>query len=169
MVCAGLHASVGNAMLLVVSAYMLQIVLYGAYKRPREVTWWLVLGLVALVLGFLITGYRLTWDQRTFWALKVEVNITQSMPVLGDAMARMLLGGAEIGQATLTRLHALHVFVLPLAFVAVLVFKHYLVRLHGRAPAPRRRVHRRSRRGPGRWCATWHSPFSFSERRRRTW
>lgn len=132
----GMHAAIANAMLVVIAAHLLQVVVYGAYRRPREVTWWVGIVLAALVVLLVISGYRLPWDQRTYWALKVEVNITQSMPVVGDAMSRLILGGADIGQQTLTRIYAAHVILLPAAVVALLGIKRLLVRLHGRTPLP---------------------------------
>jgi ubiquinol-cytochrome c reductase cytochrome b subunit len=132
----GMHAAIANAMLLVLALHFLQVVIYGAYKRPREFTWWFGLALAGLVVLMVISGYRLPWDQRTYWALKVEVNITQSMPVVGDALSRLILGGADIGQRTLTRIYAAHVVILPAAMVLLLVAKRALVRFHGRTPLP---------------------------------
>ncbi len=133
----GLHAYAANAMLIIVGVHMLHVVLAAAYKKPREVTWWLGLALMGLLLGLIITGYRLPWDQRTYWALKVEANITGAMPVVGDALNRLIAGGAELGQATITRLYTLHVVALPALFIAILAFKARQIRRHGlSAPTP---------------------------------
>lgn len=127
----GLHAHVANAMVIIVGIHLLHVVLAGAYKKPREITWWLGLALMGLLLGLIITGYRLPWDQRTYWALKVEANITGAMPLVGDALNRILLGGADLGQSSITRLHALHVLVLPALVIAILALKVRQLRRYG--------------------------------------
>ena len=93
--------------------HLLQVALYGAYKRPREVTWWFGLALLGVVQGLALTGYLLPWDQKGYWATKVATNIAGTLPVLGSAMQTLIVGGGEYGQATLTRFYVLHVGVLP--------------------------------------------------------
>lgn len=133
----GLHAYAANAMVIVVGIHLIHVVLAGAYKKPREFSWWIMLAFMGLLLGLIITGYRLPWDQRTYWALKVEANITGAMPVVGDTLNRLIAGGAELGQATITRLYALHVVVLPALTVMLLVFNDRLLRRYGlAAPTP---------------------------------
>jgi len=130
----GLHSYGAQAMLIVSGLHMVQVLVYGAYKKPREVTWWLGLALLGLVLGLLITGYRLPWDQRTYWALVVELNVAGATPLVGGSMYEMAAGGPAIGQETLTRLYALHVAVLPALVVLLWLGHRALVRKHGRTP-----------------------------------
>ncbi|MCA9581101.1 MAG: cytochrome b N-terminal domain-containing protein [Myxococcales bacterium] len=131
----GLHAYGANAMVVILGIHMFQVVLFGAYKRPREVTFWIGMGLMALLLGLIISGYRLPWDQRTFWALQVEMNIARAMPG-GESIYRLVAGGPELGQLTLTRLYTAHVALLPALFVGLILLKVSLVRRHGRTPPP---------------------------------
>ena len=131
----GLHHFAAQAMVIVLGAHLLQVALFGAYKKPREVTWWLGLGLFAIVLGFALTGYLLPWDQKGYWATRVATNIAGTIPVVGEATQKIMQGGAEYGSLTLTRFYALHVFLLP-ALLAGLVAMHVaLFRKHGVTPS----------------------------------
>ncbi|MEM9192490.1 MAG: cytochrome b N-terminal domain-containing protein [Myxococcota bacterium] len=109
----GLHSYGGEAMLIVISLHILQTVVYGSYKKPHEFNWWLSLGLAGAILGMLVTGYRLPWDQHAYWALAVEMNIVSATPVVGDLLYELVAGGTALGQATLTRLYALHIVIIP--------------------------------------------------------
>lgn len=130
----GLHSYGAQAMLVVTGLHMLQVLVYGAYKKPREVTWWLGLALMGLLVGLLITGYRLPWDHNSYWALVVELNVAAATPGIGDAVHDAVAGGPTVGQETLTRLHALHVAILPALVVLLFLGHRALVRKHGRTP-----------------------------------
>jgi ubiquinol-cytochrome c reductase cytochrome b subunit len=130
----GLHSYGAQAMILVLGMHLLQVALYGAYKRPREVTWWLGLGLLGVVQGLGLTGYLLPWDQKGYWATKVATNIAGTLPVIGTAAQALIVGGTEYGQSTLTRFYVLHVGVLP-ATLALIVTAHVaMFRRHGATP-----------------------------------
>jgi ubiquinol-cytochrome c reductase cytochrome b subunit len=142
----GLHHHGTSAMVVVVGLHLVQVVWAGAYRRPREVTWWLGLGLGALVLAFALTGYVLPFDQKGFWASQTEAQIIGTMPG-GEPIKVLLQGGSEYGNLTITRMYAIHVFVLPIAFVLLTWLHIKLFRKHGvtapELPAPeleRRRV-----------------------------
>lgn len=130
----GLHSYGAQAMLIVTGLHMLQVLLYGGYKKPREVTWWLGLALFGLLLGMLITGYRLPWGQNAYWALLVELNVAAATPVVGEAVHDLVAAGSSIGQETLTRLYAAHVVLLPALMVLLVLGHRALVRRHGRTP-----------------------------------
>lgn len=130
----GLHAYGAQAMMVVVGMHMLQVAIYGAYKAPREVTWWFGLALLGLVQGLALTGYLLPWDQKGYWATKVATNIAGTVPGVGAALQTLLVGGAEYGQATLTRFFVLHVGVLPGLLVLLTTAHVYLFRRHGVTP-----------------------------------
>jgi ubiquinol-cytochrome c reductase cytochrome b subunit len=133
----GLHHFGAQAMVVVLAAHLAQVALFGAYKKPREVTWWLGLALFAMTLGFALTGYLLPWDQKGYWATRVATNIAGTVPVVGDATQKMMQGGAEYGSLTLTRFYALHVAVLPALLVLVVSAHVALFRKHGVTPSPR--------------------------------
>lgn len=138
----GLHHFGAQAMVIVLAAHLLQVALFGAYKKPREVTWWLGLGLLTVVLGFALTGYLLPWDQKGYWATRVATNIAGTVPVVGDATQKLMQGGAEYGSLTLTRFYALHVAVLPALLVLLASMHVALFRKHGVTPPARADVKR---------------------------
>ena len=130
----GLHHHGAQAMVIVLIGHLLQVALFGAYKKPREVTWWLGVALFALTLGFALTGYLLPWDQKGYWATRVATNIAGTIPVVGDATQKLMQGGSEYGSLTLTRFYALHVVVLPALLVGIVAVHVALVRKHGITP-----------------------------------
>ncbi len=130
----GLHHYGAQAMVIVLGMHLLQVALYGAYRKPREVTWWFGLGLLGVVQGLALTGYLLPWDQKGYWATKVATNIAGTLPVIGPAVQTLIVGGAEYGQATLTRFYVLHVGVLPATLVMLVSLHVALFRKHGATP-----------------------------------
>lgn len=127
----GLHHYTAQAMNVLLVLHLMQVVIDGAYKAPREVNFWFGIGLLLLVLGLSLTGYLLPWDQKGFWATKVATNIAAITPGVGPQIQQLLVGGAEYGHHTLTRFFALHAGVLPGLIVALLVAHIYLFRRHG--------------------------------------
>ncbi len=127
----GLHH--WGASLVVVAAvlHMVRVLFFGSYKKPRELNWLVGLLLLQVILAFGLTGYLLPWDQRAYWATVVTINIARLTPMLGDMVAVVLQGGADIGALTLTRWYAVHVMVLPAVLVVLIVVHLYLMRRHG--------------------------------------
>jgi ubiquinol-cytochrome c reductase cytochrome b subunit len=130
----GLHHFASQAMVVLLAAHLLQVAIFGAYKRPREMNWFLGLALLAVTLGLAVTGHLLPWDQKGYWARRVETNIAGSMPGMGAWVQQLIQGGPEFGSLTLTRFYALHVGLLPLAFIALVVAHVALFRRHGVTP-----------------------------------
>lgn len=130
----GIHHFGAQAMVILLGAHLVQVALFGAYRKPREVTWWLGLGLMAITLGFALTGYLLPWDQKGYWATRVATNIAGTVPLVGDATQRLLQGGGEYGSLTLTRFYTLHVVVLPALLVGLVAAHVALFRRHGVTP-----------------------------------
>jgi ubiquinol-cytochrome c reductase cytochrome b subunit len=130
----GLHFHGASALVIICGAHLLQTALFGAYKKPRELTWWLGILLLLLVLGFAITGYVLRWDQAGYWANQVEVGIAAGTPVVGGATRSLLIGGNDYGNLTLTRFYTLHVVLLPALTTLVVIFHVVLARRHGTTP-----------------------------------
>jgi ubiquinol-cytochrome c reductase cytochrome b subunit len=130
----GLHHHGASAMVIAAGLHMLQVVVYGAYKRPREVTWWVGVMLLGLILAFALTGYLLPWDQTGYWATKVATGIAGETPVAGHEVQSALQGGNEYGNLTLTRFFALHVFILPAITFGLVGLHVLLFRKHGATP-----------------------------------
>ena len=114
------HRWSAHLMVLAVAAHMARVFYRGAYKSPREFNW--VVGVVLLVLTLLMsfTGYLLPWDQLAYWAVTVGTAMASFVPVVGDTVAETLVGGSQVGSATLLRFYVLHVVVLPAAIVALI-------------------------------------------------
>jgi ubiquinol-cytochrome c reductase cytochrome b subunit len=119
----GLHFWGATAMVVLVLLHLSQVFLWGAYKRPRELTWLVGCVLLLLVMGFSFTGSPLHWDQKGYWAAQVGTSIAGTIPVVGDVQKLLLRGGESMGQLTLSRFFAVHVTVLP-ALLAALVLVH---------------------------------------------
>jgi len=133
----GLHHWAASMMVVVVVLHMIQVALWGAYRRPRETTWMVGVVLLLLVLGFGLTGYLLPGDNRAYWSTVVTLQVSVLAPGAGDFLLRLLGSpGATVGISTFSRFYALHVMVLP-ALTAVLIVLHvYLVLRHGVTPNP---------------------------------
>lgn len=134
----GLHHWGASAMVIVVVLHMIRVILYGAYKYPREVTWFTGVLLLLIVVGFGFTGYLLPWDQKAFWATTVGTLIAGTPPWIGDWILRVIRGGQDLSAITLARFFGVHVWVLP-ASLAILIAVHlYLVVKIGISAIPKR-------------------------------
>ena len=127
----GVHHFAAQAMVVLLLFHLVQVVVDGAYKAPREINFWLGLVLMQMVLGLGLTGYLLPWDQKGYYATQVATGIMGSTPVVGESMQKLMQGGAEYGHHTLTRFFALHAGILPGLLVAFLFLHIYVFRRHG--------------------------------------
>ncbi|MBX5495334.1 MAG: cytochrome bc complex cytochrome b subunit, partial [Bryobacteraceae bacterium] len=133
----GLHHWGASMMIVVVVLHMVQVFLWGAYKKPREMTWMLGVVLLLLTLTYGLTGYLLPWDNRAYWGTVVATQIASKAPIVGQYMARLMgSDGGGIGVITFTRFYALHVLLLPPITLMLIGLHVFLVRKHGVAPAP---------------------------------
>ena len=132
----GLHHWGASAMVIIVFLHLLRVVLYGSYKAPRELTWIFGVLLLLVVLGFGFTGYLLPWDEKAYWATVVGVEIASTAPILGDFVAKVLRGGAEIGAVTLSRFYALHTIWLPWLAFGLVGVHLFFVRYYGSSGIP---------------------------------
>ena len=136
----GLHHFTAQAMTVLLVLHLMQVVIDGAYKAPREVNFWSGVVLLLLTLALSLTGYLLPWDQKGYWATKVATNIAANTPLIGPAIQKIVVGGNDYGHHTLTRFFALHAGIIPGAIIAFIVAHVYLFRKHGLTPKePRRR------------------------------
>src|SRR5215213_6525517 len=126
----GIHHYTAQVMIVLIALHMLQVIIDGAYRAPREVNFWIGLILLQLTLALSLTGYLLPWDQKGYWATKVSTNIAAITPLAGPMIQKMIVGGSDYGHHTLTRFFALHAGVLPASIVLLLVGHIYLFRRH---------------------------------------
>jgi quinol-cytochrome oxidoreductase complex cytochrome b subunit len=132
----GMHRWGASVMVILVFLHMGRTFFFGAYKYPRELNW--IIGVVLLILTMLMgfSGYLLPFDQRSFWATVVGVNLNSSGPLVGPYLADFLRGGAEFGATTLSRYYAIHMLLVP-GLIAALIGAHlYLVAKLGTTAPP---------------------------------
>jgi ubiquinol-cytochrome c reductase cytochrome b subunit len=127
----GIHHVMAQAMVVLLALHLMQVVIDGAYRAPREVNFWLGLVLMMLVLGMALTGYLLPWDQKGYWATRVATNLAGLVPLVGPSLQQVVVGGPDYGHHTLTRFFALHAGFLPATLVLMLVVHLSLFRKHG--------------------------------------
>ena len=124
----GIHHYAAQIMMILMLLHVLQVIIDGAYKAPREVNFWFGLLLMLIVFGLGLTGYLLPWDQKGYWATKVATEIAGSV---GREIPEMAVGGPDYGTQTLTRFFAIHAGVLPATLIGLLVVHLALFRKHG--------------------------------------
>ncbi len=129
-----LHHWGSSAMVILLLAHLIQVFVWGAYKRPRETTWMVGVLLLAITLGMAFTGYLLPWDEKAYWASKVGLGIMSTVPFVGDGMRQLLQGGPQLGNLTLTHFFTLHAMVLPGCLILGIAVHLYLFRRHGVTP-----------------------------------
>jgi menaquinol-cytochrome c reductase cytochrome b subunit len=122
-----MHKWGATVMIILIFCHMARVFFFGAYKYPRELNWVIGVTLLVLVLMMGLTGYLLPFDQRSFWATVVAVNINASGPIVGPYLADFLRAGAEFGPTTITRFYSLHMLVIPGLIIALIGAHLYLV------------------------------------------
>ena len=126
-----LHRWSAQAMVFLVFAHMFKVFYRGAYRRPREFNW--VIGIILLLVTLLLsyTGYLLPWDQLAFWAITVGSNISSAVPVLGNKIHFLLLGGNQVNANALLRFYVLHCVILPLMAILFIAVHFWRIRKDG--------------------------------------
>jgi menaquinol-cytochrome c reductase cytochrome b subunit len=132
----GMHKWGATVMVILIFLHMGRVFFFGAYKYPRELNWIIGVVLVVLTLVMALTGYLLPFDQRSFWATVVAVNINASGPILGPYLADFLRGGAEFGATTISRFYAIHMLLVPGLIAVLILFHLYLVAKLGTSAPP---------------------------------
>jgi ubiquinol-cytochrome c reductase cytochrome b subunit len=122
-----LHGWGSNLMVALVAVHLIQVVLFGAYKYPRELTWCVGVVLLLLTLGMAFTGQIMRFDQDAYWGLGIGASIAGRTPFVGRELVHLLLGGPIIAGATLSRFFTLHVFVIPGLLMALIALHLLLV------------------------------------------
>jgi ubiquinol-cytochrome c reductase cytochrome b subunit len=127
----GIHHYAAQAMVVLLAVHLLQVIIDGAYRAPREINYWLGLILMQIVLGLSLTGYLLPWDQKGYYATQVSTKIIGAAPLVGPPLQQLVQGGAQYGHHTLTRFFGMHAGVLPGLLIAFLALHLYVFRRHG--------------------------------------
>ncbi|MCU4800155.1 cytochrome bc complex cytochrome b subunit [Halobacteria archaeon HArc-gm2] len=126
-----LHRWAAQFMVAAVFLHMLRVYFTGAYKEPRELNWIIGIVLISLTMVFGYTGYLLPWDQLAFWAGQIGVEMSLSIPLIGEWVAQLMFGGFTLSQSTLQRMYILHVFFLPFVTTALIAVHIGIVWMQG--------------------------------------
>jgi cytochrome b6 len=126
-----LHRWSAQLMVFLVFAHMFKVFYRGAFRTPREFNW--VVGIVLLLITLLLsyTGYLLPWDQLAFWAITVGSNLTSAVPLIGNKIHFLLLGGNQVNANALLRFYVLHCVILPLAAILFIAVHFWRIRKDG--------------------------------------
>ncbi len=123
-----LHSTGASAFFIVLYLHMFRALLYGSYKKPRELLWLIGMLLFVLLLAEAFMGYLLPWGQMSFWGAQVITSLFGAIPKVGPHLLEWLRGDYNVSGATLNRFFALHVIGLPLLFVLLVVV--HIIALH---------------------------------------
>jgi quinol-cytochrome oxidoreductase complex cytochrome b subunit len=140
----GMHKWGASVFIILLFFHMARTFLFGAYKYPRELNW--IIGVVLLILTMTMsfTGYLLPFDQRSYWATIVGVNINGTGPLVGPYLSDFLRAGPEFGATTLSRFYAIHMLLVPGAIAALIGAHLYLVAKLGTTAPPWLKAEERS-------------------------
>ena len=120
-----MHSTGASAFFLVVYLHMFRAMLYGSYRKPRELIWLFGMMIYLALMAEAFFGYLLPWGQMSYWGAQVIISLFGAIPVIGDDLSLWIRGDFVISDVTLNRFFALHVIAVPLVLL-VLVVLHIL-------------------------------------------
>jgi ubiquinol-cytochrome c reductase cytochrome b subunit len=123
-----MHSTGASAFFIVVYLHMFRGLIYGSYRKPRELIWVFGCAIFLCLMAEAFMGYLLPWGQMSYWGAQVIVNLFAAIPVIGPDLALLIRGDYVIGDATLNRFFAFHVIAVPLVLIG-LVAAH-IIALH---------------------------------------
>lgn len=118
-----LHSTGASAFFIIIYAHIFRSLLYGSYKKPRELVWLLGVCLYIILLLEAFLGYLLPWGQTSYWAGQIGTSLLSSIPKIGQTITLWIRGNSVVSSETLHRFFALHVIAIPLLLI-------FLIRLH---------------------------------------
>jgi ubiquinol-cytochrome c reductase cytochrome b subunit len=120
-----MHSTGASAFFIVIYLHMFRALLYGSYKKPRELLWVLGMFTYLALMAEAFLGYLLPWGQMSFWGAQVIISLFGAIPFVGETLSLWIRGDFVVSDITLNRFFALHVIAVPLAIMG-LVFLHIL-------------------------------------------
>ncbi|WP_139557147.1 cytochrome b [Methylotetracoccus oryzae] len=123
-----MHSTGASAFFIVIYLHMFRALLYGSYKKPRELIWLFGMVIFVLLMAEAFMGYLLPWGQMSYWGAQVIISLFGAIPVIGEDLALWIRGDYVVADATLNRFFALHVVAIPIMLLALVVF--HLAALH---------------------------------------
>ena len=123
-----LHSTGASAFFIVVYLHMFRGLLYGSYKKPRELVWIIGMFIYLCLMAEAFFGYLLPWGNMSYWGAQVIVSLFGAIPVVGEGLAEWIRGDFYISDITLNRFFAFHVIAVPL--MLVLLVAVHIIALH---------------------------------------
>ena len=114
-----MHIVGASAFFLLVYLHMYRGILYGSFKKPRELLWLIGVFIYLALAAEAFLGYLLPWGQMSYWRPAVVTNFVTAVPVIGKPIATWLRGSFVVGLPTLNRFFVFHVFLMPLLLLAL--------------------------------------------------
>jgi ubiquinol-cytochrome c reductase cytochrome b subunit len=123
-----MHSTGASAFFIVVYLHMLRSLMYGSYRKPRELIWLFGVAIFLALMGEAFFGYLLPWGQMSYWGAQVIVNLFSAIPFIGPDLSLWIRGDYVVSDATLNRFFAFHVIAIPLVLLGLVVA--HLIALH---------------------------------------
>jgi len=123
-----MHSTGASAFFIVVYLHMLRGLMYGSYRKPRELIWLFGVAIFLALMGEAFFGYLLPWGQMSYWGAQVIVNLFSAIPFIGPDLSLWIRGDYVVSDATLNRFFAFHVIAIPLVLLGLVVA--HLIALH---------------------------------------
>jgi ubiquinol-cytochrome c reductase cytochrome b subunit len=123
-----MHSTGASMFFVVVYLHMFRGMMYGSYRKPRELLWLIGMGIFFVLMMLAFTGYILPWGQMSYWGAQVIVSMIGAIPVVGPTLSNWLLGDFMLSDAALNRFFAYHVVTLPVLLVTLVVV--HILALH---------------------------------------
>ncbi|HEY6773379.1 MAG TPA: cytochrome bc complex cytochrome b subunit [Oxalicibacterium sp.] len=123
-----MHSTGASAFFIVVYIHMLRGLLYGSYRKPRELVWLFGVGIFLCLMAEAFFGYLLPWGQMSYWGAQVIVNLFGAIPFIGPDLSLWIRGDYVVSDATLNRFFAFHVIAIPLVLIGLVIA--HIVALH---------------------------------------
>ncbi len=132
-----IHHWSANLLIVVAVLHLIRVFVTGSYRPPRELNWLIGVAMLLLVLGANFTGYLLPWDQLAYWAITVGTSIISYVPLIGQWLSQLVLGGPEVGANTLLNFYSMHISFIPLTIFGLMSYHFWRVRKDGGLTIPK--------------------------------
>ena len=123
-----MHSTGASAFFIVIYLHMFRAMLYGSYKKPRELLWLIGMTIYLLLMAEAFFGYLLPWGQMSYWGAQVIINLFSAVPFIGEELSVWARGDFTVSDVTLNRFFALHVIAIPMAILGVVAL--HIMSLH---------------------------------------
>ena len=123
-----MHSTGASAFFVVVYLHMFRGLIYGSYRKPRELVWVFGCAIFLVLMAEAFMGYLLPWGQMSYWGAQVIVNLFSAIPLIGPDLALLIRGDFVVGDATLNRFFSFHVIAVPLVLLGLVVA--HIIALH---------------------------------------